>query len=158
MRGRHLGFTLIEMLAAAAVLALLAASAAPLLEVGARRAKEAELRAALRTIREGIDAYKDAVDAGRVARRADETGYPRNLEDLVNGVPDVKDPGQRRIYFLRRIPRDPFAEDPGQSALADWGLRSYESPPDAPAAGKDVFDVYSRSTKVGLNGVPYREW
>lgn len=157
-RSLTLGFTLIEMLAAAAVLALLAASAAPLLEVGARRAKEAELRSALRTIREGIDAYKDAVDAGRVARRADETGYPRNLEDLVNGVADAKDPGQRRIYFLRRIPRDPFADDPEQAPLAAWGVRSYESPPDAPAAGKDVFDVYSRSTKVGLNGVPYREW
>lgn len=152
------GFTLIEMLAAAAVLALLAASAAPLLEVSARRAKEAELRSALRTIREGIDAYKDAVEAGRVARRADETGYPRTLEDLVNGVPDAKDPGKRRIYFLRRIPRDPFAEDSEPSPLAAWGLRSYESPPDAPAAGKDVFDVYSRSTKVGLNGIPYREW
>lgn len=155
---RAFGFTLIEMLVAATLLALLAAAVSPLLEASARRAKEAELRAGLRAIREAIDAYKDASDAGRITRRADETGYPLSLDDLVNGVVDAKDPGKRRLYFLRRLPRDPFAEDTALPPAATWGLRSYASPHDAPAAGKDVYDVYSRSMQVGMNGRPYRDW
>lgn len=155
---RQGGFTLMEVLAAATLLALLAASSVPLLEASARRAKEAELRAALRTVREAIDAYRDAVDAGRIVRRADESGYPPSLEVLAAGVTDAKDPGRRRIYFLRRIPRDPFADDPTAAAAATWGLRSYASPHDAPAAGADVYDVYSRSSRIGMNGVPYRDW
>jgi len=152
------GFTLIEMLAAVTLLALLAASSMPLLEASARRAKESELRSALRTVRGAIDAYKDAVDAGRIERKADESGFPRSLEDLVAGVPDAKDPGKRRIYFLRRIPRDPFVEDTTLPPAETWGLRSYASPPESPIAGADVFDVYSQSARVGMNGVPYREW
>jgi len=155
---RSLGFTLIEMLAAVTLLALLAASAAPLLEASARRAKESELRAALRTLREAIDAYKDAADAGRIERRADETGYPKSLADLVGGVVDIKDPDKRQLYFLRRIPRDPFTDEAGVAPLAQWGLRSYASPATAPMPGEDVYDVHSLSSRVGSNGVPYREW
>ncbi len=154
----HRGFTLIEMLAAVAIVALLAGAAAPLFEVSARRVKEAELRSALRTLREGIDAYKQAVDEGRIERRADESGYPRSLEVLASGVEDARDPQKRKIYFLRRIPRDPFATDAALPAAATWGQRSYASPPMAPTAGDDIFDVYSLSARVGLNGVPYREW
>lgn len=152
------GFTLIEMLAAVAIVALLAGAAAPLFEVSVRRVKEAELRSALRTLREGIDAYKQAVDEGRIERRADDSGYPRSLEVLASGVEDARDPQKRKIYFLRRIPRDPFAADAALPAAATWGQRSYASPPQAPAAGDDVFDVYSLSARVGLNGIPYREW
>lgn len=154
----HRGFTLIEMLAAVAIVALLAGAAAPLFEVSARRVKEAELRSALRTLREGIDAYKQAVDEGRIERRADDSGYPRSLEVLASGVEDARDPQKRKIYFLRRIPRDPFAADAALPAAATWGQRSYASPPQAPTAGDDVFDVYSLSARVGLNGIPYREW
>jgi len=157
-RGLDVGFTLIELVATVAIVAVLAAAAAPMLEVSARRAKETELRSALRSMRSAIDAYKAAVDEGRVARRADATAYPPTLQVLADGVPDAKDPGKRRIYFLRRIPRDPFAADPALAPAQTWGLRSYASPPDAPAAGSDVFDVYSLSTATGLNGVPYREW
>ncbi len=154
----HRGFTLIEMLAAVAIVALLAGAAAPLFEVSARRVKEAELRSALRTLREGIDAYKQAVDEGRIERRADDSGYPRSLEVLASGVEDARDPQKRKIYFLRRIPRDPFAADAALPAAATWGQRSYASPPQTPAAGEDVFDVYSLSARVGLNGIAYREW
>jgi len=154
----HRGFTLIEMLAAVAIVALLAGAAAPLFEVSARRVKEAELRSALRTLREGIDAYKQAVDEGRIERRADESGYPRSLEVLASGVEDARDPQKRKIYFLRRIPRDPFAVDASLPAAATWGQRSYASPPQAPTAGDDIFDVYSLSARVGLNGIAYREW
>lgn len=157
-RPRSSGFTLIEMLAAVTLLALLAAAAAPLIEASARRMKESELRTALRTMREAIDAYKDAADAGRIERKADETGYPRTLADLVDGVIDAKDPDKGRIRFLRRVPRDPFAEDVAAAPMAHWGLRSYASSHAAPAPGADVYDVYSLSSRTGSNGVPYREW
>ena len=155
--GQRAGFTLIELVITVAILAVLVSAAVPLAEVTRVRAKEAELRAALRTMREAIDAYKRAADEGRVQRAADESGYPRSLEALVNGVQDAKNPGRRQIYFLRRIPRDPFA-DPETPAAAAWGKRSYASPPDAPQEGRDVFDVYSRSTARGLNGIPYNRW
>lgn len=157
-RLRERAFTLIELLATVAIVAVLALAATPMIEVSARRAQEAELRSALRSLRGAIDAYKTAVDEGRIARRADESGYPRSLEVLAAGAIDAKDPQQRRIYFLRRIPRDPFAPDPALKGAETWGLRSYASPPEAPAAGDDVFDVYSLSARTGLNGVPYREW
>jgi general secretion pathway protein G len=152
------GFTLIELVAAVAIVTVLVSAAVPMIEISARRAKEAELRAALRTLRDGIDAYKRAADEGRIERKADESGYPRRLEDLASGVPEAKSPTSRRIYFLRRIPRDPFSADPLVEAAATWGLRAHASPPDAPAPGDDVFDVYSLSPRTGLNGVPYRQW
>lgn len=140
-----------------AILGVLALGLVPLGELAVQRGKEGELRVALRQIRVAIDAYKRAADDGRVERKADESGYPRRLTDLVDGVPDLKSPDKRPIHFLRRLPRDPFAE-PSLRPEESWGLRSYESPPDRPAAGRDVFDVYSRSEGVGLNGVRYREW
>jgi general secretion pathway protein G len=155
--GRRAGFTLIELVVTVAILAVLVSAAVPLAEITRVRAKESELRSALRTLRDGIDAYKRAADEGRVQRAADESGYPRSLEALVNGVQDAKSPGKRQIYFLRRMPRDPFA-DPQLPAAATWGKRSYASPPDAPQEGRDVFDVYSRSTATGLNGIPYNQW
>ena len=87
----------------------------------------------------------------------EQTGYPPNLDLLVNGVEDEKDPKKARIYFLRRLPRDPFA-DPKLAPAESWGRRAYESAPDAPREGPDVYDVYTLSGGTGLNGVPYREW
>lgn len=152
------GFTLIEMVVVVLIVGVLASIAMPLLEVTTQRAREAELRTALRQIRGALDEYKKAADAGRVARPVDASGYPPRLEDLVAGTPDAKHPGNGPIYFLRRIPRDPMFADPSVPAAQTWGLRSYESPPDNPAEGDDVFDVYSLSERVGLNGIPYREW
>ncbi|MGH8677299.1 MAG: hypothetical protein ACREUQ_02965, partial [Burkholderiales bacterium] len=94
---------------------------------------------------------------GRVMKKADASGYPPNLSVLVEGVEDAKQPEKRMIYFLRRLPRDPFAPEPA-SASETWGKRAYASPPTDPREGEDVFDVYSKSEGVGLNGVPYREW
>jgi general secretion pathway protein G len=126
-------------------------------ELSVRRSKEQELRASLREMRTAIDAYKRAVDEGRVSIGVNESGYPRTLEVLVEGVRDAKSPGGARIYFLRRIPRDPFAgsEDAGSGA---WGKRSYASTHEEPHEGVDVFDVYSMAPGVGLNGIAYREW
>ena len=114
--------------------------------------------AALRTLRAAIDAYKDAADANRIDTSAVQSGYPPTLAALVEGVRDAQDPKGAKIYFLRRIPRDPFARDPEAAPAATWGLRSYASPPEEPRAGADVFDVYSLSAGMGLNGVPHREW
>lgn len=151
------GFTLIEMIIVVMIVGILASAAMPLAALHKRRAQEAELRANLRTLRTAIDAYKKASDTGRIERRDDQSGYPPKLTLLVEGVPDVTDPAGKKMYFLRRMPRDPFA-DPGQRPEETWGLRSYASPPDAPQPGADVFDVYSNAQGEGLDGTAYRTW
>jgi general secretion pathway protein G len=152
------GFTLIELVITVAIIAILALGLVPLTQLASQRAKEQELRAALRDIRTAIDAYKKATDENRVEKKADQTGYPPELEVLAAGVKDIKTPDGKMIYFLRRIPRDPFFDDDSVRAEKTWGLRSYESPPDEPREGDDVFDVYSLSERKGLNGIPYKEW
>ena len=157
-RGRARGFTLIELVVTVAIVGVLAAGALPLAQLTAQRAQESELRAALRQIRDAIDAYKAAYDGGRIERRSGASGYPPELDSLVKGVPDASDPEGRRLYFLRRLPRDPFHPDASLAAAQTWGKRSYASPPEAPREGADVFDVYSLSPRTGLDGRPYREW
>jgi len=152
------GFTLIELVITVAIVGILAMTAMPIIEVTAKRQKETELRAALREIRGGLDAYRRAVEEGKLEKKVGESGYPHRLEDLAQGVENIQDPDKGKLYFLRRLPRDPFANDPALTAAQTWGKRSYASPPDAPVEGADVFDVYSLSTGVGLNGTPYREW
>lgn len=152
------GFTLIELIVTVAILSVLAMAAAPLLETTVQRQKESELRAALREIRSAIDAYHRAVEEGKIARQSDESAYPSHLEELYQGVDNRQDPAKGKIYFLRRLPRDPFNREPELSPEQTWGKRSYASPPDLPQEGADVFDVYSRSEKRGINGIPYREW
>lgn len=151
------GFTLIELVITVAIVAILASVALPLHELVAQRAKEQDLRRGLREIRTAIDAYKQASDEGRVPKRVGESGYPKSLQDLVQGVEDEKSPKKERIYFLRRLPRDPFAPNE-LSAVESWGKRSYASPPDDPREGDDVFDVFTRVEGKGINGRPYREW
>ncbi len=152
------GFTLIELMVTVAVLAILASVALPMAEVTAQRNKEQDLRLALRQIRTAIDEYKQAVDEGRIVKKADESGYPPTLPDLVEGVTDAKSPEGKKIYFLRRLPRDPMAEDVEDAPEDTWGQRSYDSPPDDSQPGEDVFDVFSLSKDAGLNGISYREW
>ena len=166
-RAPQRGFTFIELMITLVILATLAMVAAPMAEVAVQREKERQLRTALIELREAIDAYKRAADNGHIKIAVGESSYPKTLQDLVAGVPDQRSPRKQNMYFLRRIPRDPFApsqqEQASNGLAADnsdggWALRSYASPPDNPAAGDDVFDVSSRSEKIGLNGIPLKQW
>lgn len=155
---RQHGFTLVELVVTVALVGLLASVAVPMVEVTVQRTREQELRTALRQIRTALDEHKQAHDQGRIPRRADGNGYPRKLEDLVNGVADPNNAQAARVYFLRRLPRDPFYTDATTPAADTWGKRSYKSPPDAPAEGEDVYDVYSLSERKALNGQLLKAW
>jgi general secretion pathway protein G len=156
---RHKGFTLIELVVSVAIVALLASLVVPVGQLAVKREKERELRQALREMRTALDAYRQAVDDKRIDVNLTKSGYPSSLQVLVDGVNDMQSPDKRsKLKFLRRIPRDPFAQDAAQSNDATWGKRSYASSPDNPVAGDDVFDVYSLSPQSGLNGTPYRKW
>ena len=153
------GLTLIELLVAMTILAILASVVLPLSRVSIKRAKEIELRRNLRIIRNALDDYKRAWDEGRIEKMVGDSGYPKSLKELVDGVNDIKSPiPGRKIKFLRRIPRDPFYPDPTVPAEQTWGLRAYDSDPDNPREGADVFDVYSKSDEIALDGTPYKTW
>lgn len=152
------GFTLIELVITLAIVGLLASAAVPLASMALQREKESELRSALRELRGAIDAWREASSQGRIAMEADASGYPPNLQALVDGAEDAASPTHARLYFLRRVPRDPFFPDGSVPAADTWGLRSYASPPDDPQPGEDVYDVHSLAGGRGLDGVPLREW
>ena len=156
---RNRGFTIIELVITVGIVSLLATAVVPSAQLVYQRERESELRASLRTIRAAIDAYKLAAESGRIKKELDKSGYPPDLQSLVDGVNDASSPKEGvKIYFLRRLPRDPFWPDATTPAADSWGLRSYASPPDDPQPGDDVYDVHSRSSRTGLNGVAYRDW
>lgn len=152
------GFTLIELVVTLAILALISTVALPMAELTVQRGKEQELHAALRQIRDAIDAYKKAYDAGSIVNKVDESGYPPTLDILVEGVKDAQSPKEQKMYFIRRLPRNPFVHDSNISAAETWGKRSYASSADEPQQGDDVFDVFSPVPGTGINGIPYKEW
>lgn len=161
-QGNHAntGFTLIEILVTVAIVGVMASVVLPMMELTVQRIKEQELRTALREIRGALDAYRIAGQEGRIVHSITSTGYPPDLITLVEGVVDAKSPdGKSKMYFLRRIPRDPFYMG-SEWAAADeqWGIRSYGSSAEEPDEGEDVYDVYTLSEGTGLNGIAYRDW
>ena len=155
---RMRGFSLIELMITLAVVAVLAGVVVPVTQTAIQRSKEQDLRLALRELRAGIDRYKKAHDEGRIRKSIGDSGYPKTLAILVDGVEDVRDPKHRKIYCLRRIPRDPMYSDTVVPAAETWGKRAFSSEPDNPQEGEDVYDVFSKSIGIGLNGEPYRKW
>lgn len=152
------GFSLIELLITLAIMGVLVMLVMPVAQVEFQRSKEQELRRALWDIRHGINEYKQASDDGRIPKRAGTSGYPESLDVLVKGLADQHDPKHAKIFFLRRIPRDPMQPDATIADEQSWGMRSYASEASDPRAGADIYDVYSMSAKIGLNGVPYSRW
>lgn len=155
---RSRGFTLVELLITLAILALIGTMTVPVAEMVRRRAKERDLRDGLKELRVAIDAYKRAGEEGLIELPDESSGYPATLDLLVEGAPRRDDPRKGRVYFLRRVPRDPFMTDLSVPAARTWGHRSFDSEADAPREGKDVYDVYSTSTDIGINTIPYRLW
>jgi general secretion pathway protein G len=150
-RGRG-GYTLIEVMIVAAVMLILAMASLPVATFTNKRMKEAELRAGLRSLRNAIDEYKRYSDAGLLVIKVGSEGYPSELEELLEPQ-DLVGQVDKRMRFLRSIPVDPMIGE------ADWGLRGVGDEPDSSSwDGDSVFDVYSLSEGVGLNGIPYREW
>ncbi len=147
---RTSGFTLLELIVAAAILSILTMMALPLARVTIQREKEKELRQALWEMRDAIDRYKDAADRQMFQTKVDSQNYPPDLETLVKGV---EAQGGKKIRFLRSIPLDPMTNN------KEWGLRSMQDDPDSDSwGGQNVFDVYSKSDGVGLDGTKYKDW
>lgn len=148
-RKKQSGFTLIELIAATTILLVLSGLVIPLARVQIKREREHRLREALWEMRDAIDRYKDMADKGAFQIKLNSFGYPPDLDTLVNGV----DVGGKKVRFLRRIPIDPMTDS------TDWGLRSMQDDPDSDSWGGDnVFDVYTKSQGVALDGTKYRDW
>ncbi len=146
---RERGFTLIELVVATMILAILALMALPLARVTIQREKERELHRALWEMRDAIDRYKDAADRQAFQIKLDSQGYPPDLETLVKGV-DVQG---KKVRFLRAIPMDPMTK------TKEWGLRSMQDDPESDSwGGQSVFDVYTKSEGIALDGTKYKDW
>jgi len=147
---RQRGVTLLEMIVVITILLILMGAAVPILKVSVRRQREVELRRDLWEMRSAIDRYKDAADKNAFQQKLGSEGYPPDMDTLVNGVEIA---GGKKLRFLRRIPVDPMTGN------TDWGLRSMQDDPQSDSwGGQNVFDVYSKSTGVGLNGTKYKDW
>jgi general secretion pathway protein G len=150
------GYSFVELLIVTAILFILASAVMPLAQVASQRQRESELRVALRQVRTAIDKFKDAVDNGRISQTEltpGSEGYPPDLDTLVEGVPIQNDQSGAKLKFLRRIPVDPMTNS------TEWGLRAYQDKPDASSWGRgNVFDIYSKSAGVALDGSKYKDW
>jgi general secretion pathway protein G len=149
LRKKERGLTLVELIVAVTILAILAGAAVPLARTTVRRSKERELRRDLWEMRDAIDRYKDAADRGAFQIKVGTEGYPPDLETLVKGI----DSNGKKLRFLRRIPVDPMTGN------TDWGLRSMQDEPDSESwGGQNVFDVYTKAQGTALDGTKYSQW
>jgi general secretion pathway protein G len=143
------GLTLVELIVAITIMAILATAALPLARLTVKREKERQLRRDLWEMRDAIDKYKDAADRGMFQIKLGSEGYPPDLDTLVNGV----DVGGKKVRFLRRIPVDPM------TGKNEWGMRSMQDDPNSDSfGGQNVFDVYSKSEAQAIDGTKYKDW
>src|SRR5205814_32749 len=146
------GMTLLELIIACAILMVLSSAALPIAKYTIIRQKEAELRRDLREMKGAIDRYKDAADRNQIRVEIGSEGYPPDLETLVKPV-QLAGGSDRKVRFLRKVPVDPM------TGRAEWGLRAVQDDPDSTSwGGKNVFDVYSKSTGTALDGTRYSDW
>jgi len=152
-RGGAAGMSLLELVVACAILLILATASIPLARNTIRWRKEQDLRLALREMRDAIDRYKDASDKGQIQVKAGTEGYPESLDALVKPTPLTGTAADKRIRFLRDIPMDPMTKS------KDWGMRSVQDDTDTTSwGGQDVFDVYSKSSGMAMDGTKYSDW
>jgi len=148
--GSQRGFTLLELIVAATILAVLTLMALPLVRVTIQREREKQLRQDLWEMRDAIDRYKDAADRGAFQTKVDSQNYPPDLDTLVKGI-EIQ--GGKKLRFLRSIPIDPMTK------TTEWGLRSMQDDPDSDSwGGQNVFDVFTKSQGTGLDGTKYKDW
>lgn len=146
------GMTILELIVACGILVVLSGMAVPMARVQIKRQREALLRYDELQIRNAIDRYKDAADQNLIRVQAGTEGYPPDLQTLVDGV-QLAGAADRHVRFLRQIPVDPMTKS------TDWGLRSVQDDADATNwGGQDVFDVYTKSTGIALDGTKYSDW
>ena len=106
-------------------------------------------------LRVAIDKYKDACDYQQLAptsAKPDADCYPESLDILVEGV-KAGGSVDKKIKFLRRIPKDPF------TGKREWGLRSTRDDPQSTSwGGQNVFDIYTKTYEKAGDGSAYAEW
>jgi general secretion pathway protein G len=153
------GISLLELIVTMTILGILAAGVMPLIRNTTTRSKEIELRRSLRIIRIAIDDSKKMYD--KVPNNVNPgNGYPKDLQELVDGIenPDKAKPG--KVKFLRRKILNPLNpksfEDEKQWG---WELRCYKDEPDSSSwCGDDVYDVFAPQTGTAMDGTKYNEW
>lgn len=157
------GLTLIELLVVIVIVGILASSVMPLSRMTVRRVKEAELRSSLRIIRKAIDEFKSDCDTKKLSTvegycKADQNNYPETLQLLTEPL-KMAGAVDRTKKYLRRIPRDPMMPLDSPDNTNNWGMRSTTDQPDSTQWGEEnVFDVYSKSEAISLDGSKYNTW
>ena len=150
--GRQNGFSLVELIVTVAIVSILAGLALPLTRNTIKREREVALRQALREMRTAIDKFKESSDRGLIQVKLGTEGYPESLDILVDGVPQIG-AVDKKLKFLRRIPADPMTNS------TEWGKRAYQDDPESTSfGGQNIFDVYTKSQGIALDGTNYKDW
>jgi general secretion pathway protein G len=146
------GMTLLELILACAILMILSSAALPIARYSIVHKREELLHYELRQMRDAIDRYKDLADRNLIRVEVGSEGYPPDLDTLVKGV-QLGAGNDRKIRFLRKVPKDPITNQ------TEWGLRAVQDDADSTSwGGKNVFDVYSKSSGTASDGTRYADW
>ena len=114
----------------------------------------------VRQVRTAIDSFHDDWRNGAISKTGDgvsDDGFPKTLTVLVEGVEAGDAKGGVRKY-LRRIPRDPFA-DASKDPEEQWSIRGYQDEADALSWNRiDVYDIRTTSEGTAIDGTSYENW